>query len=517
MPVFVADYVLAHYGTGAIMGVPAHDERDFDFARQFNLPLKEVISNPSEKSHFGFYLSDGRYSKPYTGEGILIHSGRFDGLESPKARGRIFEFLKQKGKARKAVHYKLRDWVFSRQRYWGEPIPLIYCPKCGWVPVPEKDLPVKLPKIKNYKPTSTGESPLAKVKEWVETKCPKCGGPARRETDVMPNWAGSNWYYLRYCDPKNNKELASFKKLRYWMPVDWYNGGMEHTTLHLLYSRFIFKFLWDIGVVPKSIGPEPYKKRTSHGMVLGEGGIKMSKSKGNVINPNDVIDEFGADTLRVYEMFMGPFEQAIAWDTKGVRGVHRFLQKVWAICTQELSFVDASKKYATLRALEVLLHKTIKKVSDDIEQMKFNTAVSALMEFCNEWSRLQNNQAALAHTGQKKRGVLSKRDIGKFLKILLPFAPHMAEELWHLLGYRSSIFKSKWPRYNQLIIKEEKVNVVVQVNGKKRAILEMPRGSSQKEVEKAALQNPKVRKWVSKGNIKKKIFVADKILNIVIR
>lgn len=366
IPIFIADYVLMHYGTGAIMGVPCHDERDFEFARVHNLSMIEVVTPKKEKKKKpGFVLSDGRYKGAHAGEGVLINSRRFNGLRSESARGRIREFLGRKGLAKKAVHYKLRDWVFSRQRYWGEPIPMVKCERCGWLPVPEKDLPVELPDVKEFRPTETGESPLAKIEKWVNTKCSKCGGTAKKETDVMPNWAGSNWYYLRYCDPQNAQKLVNPKLLRYWMPVDWYNGGMEHTTLHLLYSRFIYKFLWDIGAVPKSLGSEPYNKRTSHGIVLGEGGIKMSKSRGNVIIPQQITAEYGADTLRIYEMFMGPFSQAIAWDTNGVKGVRRFLQKVWGLFEKSRIPNPESQSNPELQVsdskLKKLLHKTIKK------------------------------------------------------------------------------------------------------------------------------------------------------------
>ena len=458
VPIFVADYVLIHYGTGAIMGVPSHDKRDFDFARTYNLPIIEVIKADKEKDlpkRASLVVSGGGSQRVYEGEGVLINSGRFNGMGSAKARERINDFLAKKGMAQKAVYYKLRDWIFSRQRYWGEPIPMIKCQKCGWQPVPEKDLPVKLPNVKEYKPTQTGESPLAVIESWVKTHCPKCGGEAKRETDVMPNWAGSNWYYLRYCDPQNAQKLADPKILSYWMPVDWYNGGMEHTTLHLLYSRFIYKFLWDIGIVPKSLGSEPYKKRTSHGIVLGEGGIKMSKSRGNVITPERVIRQYGTDTLRTYEMFMGPFTQAIAWDTKGVKGVKRFLDKVWKLANQFLR----SPKPKSSPNLKKLLHQTIKKVSEDIENMKFNTAVSSLMEFSNAW--------------QENRKGLGKTDFKNFLKILSPFAPHMTEELYQKLGYKKSIFLQKWPKYDEKLIKEEKITLIVQINGKVRDKIEI--------------------------------------------
>ena len=495
IPIFVADYVLGSYGTGAIMAVPAHDQRDFEFAQKHHLPIIEVIRPKQGK---GF---DGK--RAYEGEGILINSQKFNGLESQKAKEEIVKFLSKKGLAKKAVHYKLRDWIFSRQRYWGEPIPMIKCPKCGWVPVPEKDLPVKLPKIKEYRPTEKGDSPLAKVKSWVEVKCPKCGSKAQRETDVMPNWAGSNWYYLRYCDPKNKKELASKRKLKYWMPVDWYNGGMEHTTLHLLYSRFIYKFLWDIGVVPKEIGPEPYKKRTSHGVVLAEGGEKMSKSKGNVVNPIEVVKEYGADSLRVYEMFMGPFEQSVAWSQKGIKGARNFLERIWRLA-QELKKRKKSqiKDKEIERKIEIALNKTIKKVSLDIDQLKFNTAISALMEFLNLISQNKEN--------------LSLKVFQTFLKLLSPFAPHLADELWSQLGFRGYASTQKWPSWDEELIKEEKILLIVQVNGKVRDKIEVEREISQKEAQEIALASEKVKKWVEGKKIKKVIFVPGKLINFVI-
>ena len=495
IPIFVADYVLGSYGTGAIMAVPAHDQRDFEFAQKHHLPIIEVIRPKQGK---GF---DGK--KAYEGEGILINSQKFNGLESQKAKEEIVKFLSKKGLAKKAVYYKLRDWIFSRQRYWGEPIPMIKCPKCGWVPVPEKDLPVKLPKIKEYRPTEKGDSPLAKVKSWVEVKCPKCGSKAQRETDVMPNWAGSNWYYLRYCDPKNKKELASKRKLKYWMPVDWYNGGMEHTTLHLLYSRFIYKFLWDIGVVPKEIGPEPYKKRTSHGVVLAEGGEKMSKSKGNVVNPIEVVKEYGADSLRVYEMFMGPFEQSVAWSQKGIKGARNFLERIWRLA-QELKKRKKSqiKDKEIERKIEIALNKTIKKVSLDIDQLKFNTAISALMEFLNLISQNKEN--------------LSLKVFQTFLKLLSPFAPHLADELWSQLGFKGYASTQKWPSWDEELIKEEKILLIVQVNGKVRDKIEVEREISQKEAQEIALASEKVKKWVEGKKIKKVIFVPGKLINFVI-
>ncbi|MFC1630251.1 leucine--tRNA ligase [Patescibacteria group bacterium] len=485
IPVFIADYVLISYGTGAIMAVPSHDQRDFDFAKKYHLEIRDVIE-PIQ------HVTPG---KTYEGEGKLINSGKFNGIKSEDARKQIIKWLSEKRSAKEIVYYKLRDWIFSRQRYWGEPIPMVNCAKCGWIPVPEKDLPVELPDVKNYKPTEKGESPLAKVVDWVSIKCPKCKGVAKRETDVMPNWAGSNWYFLRYCDPKNEKKLAGEKLLKYWMPVDWYNGGMEHTTLHLLYSRFIFKFLWDIGVIPKSVGSEPYTKRTSHGIILGEGGIKMSKSKGNVINPDKVIIEYGADTLRTYEMFMGPFEQTIAWDTKGVKGARRFLEKVW-----KLSEECIAKNPEGSPDLKKILHKTIKKVTRDIESLKFNTAVSSLMEFSNAW--------------QQEKG-LAKEDLKDFLKILSPFAPYLTEEIWEKLDSQS-IHTQSWPEYDSKLIEEKTTTFVIQINGKVRGKIEAETDISEDELKELALSQEQVKKWIERKKIKKIVFVKRRLVNIVI-
>jgi leucyl-tRNA synthetase len=504
VPIFIADYVLIHYGTGAIMAVPAHDQRDFDFAQKQNLPILEVIKPYQGEDEFRREVSKtipkNNFKKVYAGEGSLINSGNFSGLDSKNARQRIQDWLEKKGLAQKSVNYKLRDWVFSRQRYWGEPIPMIKCARCGWVPVPEKDLPVKLPKVREYKPADSGESPLSKIQNWVKVKCPRCGGDAQRETDVMPNWAGSNWYYIRFCDPNNDKNLASQKLLKQWMPVDWYNGGMEHTTLHLLYSRFIYKFLWDIGLVPKSIGPEPYKKRTSHGIILGQGGIKMSKSKGNVINPNEVLESYGADAMRIYEMFMGPFEQMIPWDTKGIKGIERFLNKIWKICSE--FFIKKENKKKSSVKLEKLLHRTIKKVSENIENLKLNTAISSLMEFSNIW--------------QEDISALSEKDFKSFLKILTPFAPHIAEEIWNKSGYKGSIHKQKWPEYSLELTKERNSILAVQINGKVRATIEIEEGVSKEEVEKSVLSQEKIIRFIGKREIKKTIFVPGKIINFVI-
>ncbi|MFA6273034.1 MAG: leucine--tRNA ligase [Candidatus Paceibacterota bacterium] len=473
IPIFVADYVLPDYGTGAIMAVPAHDERDFAFAKKYNLLIKEVITggNVSETA--------------YIGEGKLLNSGKFDGMESKEAAKAITEFVG--GKI--TTKFKLRDWIFSRQHYWGEPIPVVFCEKCGVVTVPEKDLPVKLPMVEKYQPTDTGESPLAAITKWVNVKCPKCGGPAKRETDTMPNWAGSSWYYLRYIDPKNSKEFADRKKLDYWTPVDWYNGGMEHTTLHLLYSRFWHKFLFDLGLVPTS---EPYKKRTSHGLILAEGGVKMSKSKGNVINPDDLVKRFGADALRIYEMFMGPFDQAIAWNTDGLVGTRRFLEKVWRI---------GQKPTTENRQLITLLHQTIKKVTEDIETMRFNTAISALMILTNEMDKLEK---------------VAKEDFEILLRLLAPFAPHITEELWHELGHRDSIHLAIWPKHDVDKIQASSVKIVIQVNGKTRGTLEIGRNLTQTEIEKQAADLPEIAKWLVGKSVKKIIFVPTRLLNFVV-
>ena len=483
IPIFVADYVLVSYGTGAIMAVPAHDQRDWDFAKKYKLPVVEVIQ--------GGDVSKGAYED--IEEGKLVNSGKFNGMSVKKCVHEITKWLSENNLGKPAVNYKLRDWVFSRQRYWGEPIPMVYCQKCGWQPVPEENLPVELPEVEKYEPTDTGESPLAKITDWVNTDCPNCGGPAKRETDTMPNWAGSNWYFLRYADPKNKKALADDKKLEYWMPVDWYNGGMEHTTLHLLYSRFVYKFLWDIGVVPKKCGPEPYKKRTSHGMVLGEGGEKMSKSRGNVVNPDDVVKELGADTLRVYEMFMGPFDQAIPWDTKGVIGVRRFLERAWDVCHNIKT--EGNKEVISL------LHRTIKKVSDDIETQDYNTAISAMMIFINK---------AVEFSG------MNKETAEIFLKILSPFAPHIAEELWQGLGHKDSIFKEDWPKPDEKLAKAQEIDLVVQINGKVRDKFKVPVDITEQAAEKLARKREKVNDYLAGKTIKNIFFVPGRLINFVV-
>jgi leucyl-tRNA synthetase len=501
IPVWVADYVIGTYGGGAVMVVPAHDKRDFDFAKNYGLPIKKVI--------------EGGKDLPFVDYGTLVNSGEFSGLSSKEAMEKITGWLEKRGLGKKSVQYKLRDWVFSRQHYWGEPIPLVFCENCkkriesgnykknefsqgeilnpGWIALPEKELPLKLPYLKKYQPSGTGESPLALVSEWVETKCPKCGHLAKRETDTMPNWAGSNWYFMRYCDPKNDKKLADPQKLKYWLPVDWYNGGMEHTTLHLLYSRFIYKFLYDIKVAPT---PEPYQKRTSHGIVLGEDGRKMSKSFGNVINPDEIIKKYGADTLRVYEMFMGPFDQTIAWSSEGVKGVFRFLNRVWNLVLE-----CRKNKKSSQRAIKEI-HKLNKKIEEDLEMMKFNTAVSAFMEFSN-----------FANSNKKEIG---REVIERFLVLLAPFAPHLSEELWHQLGHKTSVHKQKWPKWNPRLIEEEKITLVIQVNGKIRDKIEVRADISEREVKELALSQEKIKKWIGGKEIKKVIFVPQRLINIVV-
>ncbi len=484
LPVWIGDYVIGWYGEGAVMVVPAHDQRDYQFAKKYNLKVKEVVSGGEIKK------------KAYEGEGSLINSGEFSGLSSLTARTKITEWLAKRKLGEKAVQYKLRDWVFSRQHYWGEPIPVVYCQKCGVVPVPEKDLPVKLPYIEKYQPTETGESPLANIKEWVEVVCPKCGGTARRETDTMPNWAGSNWYFLRYCDAKNQKKFADRQKLDYWMPVDLYNGGMEHTTLHLLYSRFIYKFLADLGVVP---GCEPYARRHSHGVVLGPDNQKMSKSKGNVINPDEIIKAYGVDAYRLYESFMGPFEQMIAWSDEGVEGCYRFLKRVWQLTREKTS------REKTNPELLKALHKTIKKVGEDLENLKFNTAIAAMMEFINVWQA-------------DARG-LQRSDLEKFLLILAPFAPYLTEELWcENLGNQFSIHQQRWPSFEAKKLEEKTVMILIEINGKLKGktTIDFNLRNEQNEVEKRALSQEKIEKDLLGKKVKKTIFIPGRLINFVI-
>ncbi|MFA5987835.1 MAG: class I tRNA ligase family protein, partial [Candidatus Paceibacterota bacterium] len=592
IPVWLGDYVLAHYGTGAVMAVPAHDKRDFSFAKKYNLNILPVIrkgdfvrsilmgcdsvldddlcklgiKQPWKKDEDHRYLeipkdslseyekliekniskeywneyitdkavflvrhSDGKFervelnkdtnihiddftarytnSKPtaanvwtwlaqvpfykevliHEDSGLLMNSGKFNGQSNTHVISKMAEEIGAENK----ITYKLRDWIFSRQHYWGEPIPLVHCAKCGIVPIPEKELPVVLPNVKNYKPTDSGESPLAGITKWVNTKCPKCKGPAKRETDTMPNWAGSSWYFLRYIDPQNSKKLADPKKLKYWLPIDWYNGGMEHTTLHLLYSRFWHKFLFDIGVVPTS---EPYAKRTSHGMVLAQGGEKMSKSRGNVVNPDDIVDLFGADSVRLYEMFMGPFDQAISWDSNSMVGVKRFLEKVWRIQFK------VSKKDKNNAPASALSNDAIKKVSGDIESMRFNTAVSKMMIMANELD---------------KQEIVRLNDYNVLLNILAPFAPHITEEIWEKTGSKKSIHLNKWPTSEE-VASSQVVNIAVQINGKVRGTVSLPNGMSQDSAMAAVLAEDFVKRWVGKTPVKKFIYIPNRVINIVL-
>jgi len=492
IPLFVADYVLGFYGTGAVMAVPAHDGRDFEFAKKYNLPITEVIKSEDNKSSIE--------KEAYINDGILINSGEYDGLTSAEARQKMTQWLEKNNLGQKKINYKLRDWIFSRQHYWGEPIPIIHCEKCGIVPVSERDLPVELPDVESYEPTDNGESPLAKIAEWVNVKCPKCGGDGKRETDTMPNWAGSSWYFLRYIDPDNDNALADLEKLKQWMPVDLYNGGMEHTTLHLLYSRFWNKFLFDIGASPTS---EPYARRRSHGMVLAEDGKKMSKSLGNVINPDDVAAKFGVDTLRIYEMFMGPFKDAIPWSTNNMIGVRRFLEKVWKLQSM------ISEQGAGDNKIQILLNKTIKKVGEDIENFRFNTAISALMILVNE---------------MEKEKSISMTDYRLLLTILSPFAPHIAEELWSSFAkasadkekYTKSIFLQVWPEYDENLIKDETVELVVQINGKIRGKFSVSADISEEEAKKMALDDANIQKWLENKEPKKIVFVKGRLLSIVV-
>ena len=488
IPIFLSDYVLASYGTGAIMAVPAHDTRDWAFAKKFGCEIIEVVSGGEDVQKQAFTAKDDT--------GTLVNSGFLDGLTVREAIPVITRWLEEKGIGHEQVYYKLRDWVFSRQRYWGEPIPMVWCETCGWQPLPESELPLLLPEVDSYEPTDTGESPLSKMTDWVSTTCPHCGAPAKRETDTMPQWAGSSWYFLRYMDPHNQEALASREALDYWSPVDWYNGGMEHTTLHLLYSRFWHKFLYDLGVVPTK---EPYQKRTSHGMILGEGGEKMSKSRGNVVNPNDVIAEFGADTMRLYIMFIGDFEKAAAWSANAVKGCKRFLDRVWNLSEQLTEQAGYSK------ANESGLHKTIKKVADDIEAMKFNTAIAALMALVNDF-----------YANGCSRG-----DYAALLLMLSPFAPHMTEELWEDLGFAEArggmACQQAWPAYDASKTIAAEVNMAVQVGGKLRATITVPLDSEQDAVVAEAQKDPKVRKFTDGMEIVKVILVKNKLVNLIVR
>ncbi|HIR57589.1 MAG TPA: leucine--tRNA ligase [Candidatus Gallacutalibacter pullicola] len=482
IPIFISDYVLVSYGTGAIMAVPGHDTRDWDFAKKFGLPIIEVVKGGDvEKEAFTDCET-----------GIMVNSGILDGLTVEEAKKKIISYLEEKGIARAKVNYKLRDWVFSRQRYWGEPIPLVYCEKCGYVPIPEEELPLRLPDVKSYEPTDNGESPLAHMTDWVNTTCPHCGGPAKRETDTMPQWAGSSWYFLRYMDPHNDKEFASEEALKYWSPVDWYNGGMEHTTLHLLYSRFWHKFLYDIGKVPT---PEPYAKRTSHGMILGANGEKMSKSRGNVVNPDDVVNEYGADTMRLYEMFIGDFEKAAPWKTESVRGCRRFLERYW-------NLQDCVKGDGMSKKLESAFHKTIKKVREDTETLKFNTAIAALMALMNEISAA---------------GSITREELRIYTILLNPFAPHITEEVWSNLGFEGMVCQSQWPEYDEAKCKDETVQIVLQVNGKVRMRADVAADISKEDAIALAKSEQKIADEISGKSIVKEIYVPGKLVNIVIK
>lgn len=482
IPIFISDYVLVSYGTGAIMAVPGHDTRDWEFAKKFDLPIVEVVA--------GGNIEEEAFTDCETG--IMVNSGLLDGLSVEDAKIKITQWLTEQKRGYAKVNYKLRDWVFARQRYWGEPIPIVHCDTCGYVPLEESDLPLTLPEVHSYEPTPDGESPLASLTDWVKTVCPRCGAAATRETDTMPQWAGSSWYFLRYCDPHNDHVLASKEALDYWMPVDWYNGGMEHTTLHLLYSRFWHKFLYDIGVVPTA---EPYAKRTSHGMILGENGEKMSKSRGNVVNPDEIVSEYGADTMRLYEMFIGDFEKAAPWSSNSVKGCRRFLDRIWKLQTM-VSGKEVRPE------LEGDLHKTIKKVGNDILSLKFNTAIAALMTLFN----ILNDSKSI-----------TKEEYRIFLILLNPFAPHISEELWENQGFGAMVTDQKWPAYDEEKCKDNVVQIAVQVNGKLRSRLVIAADSTQEEALSAAKQDEKVASALSQGTIIKQIYVPGKLINIVIK
>ncbi len=485
IPIFVSDYVLVSYGTGAIMAVPAHDTRDWEFAKKFDLPIIEVVKGGKDVQEEAF--TD-------CATGILVNSGFIDGLSVEEAKEKMISWLEEKKLGRAKVNYKLRDWVFSRQRYWGEPIPIVYCEKCGYVPIDESELPLKLPMVDSYEPTDTGESPLAKMTDWISTKCPCCGKEAKRETDTMPQWAGSSWYFLRYMDPHNSEALASKEALKYWSPVDWYNGGMEHTTLHLLYSRFWHKFLYDLGVVPTK---EPYAKRTSHGMILGENGEKMSKSRGNVVNPDEIVDEYGADTMRLYEMFIGDFEKAAPWKTSSIRGCRRFIERFWNL---QNILVDGDE---IRPELESAFHKAIKKVGDDIENIKFNTAIAALMSLINDVTAF---------------GSINKKELSVFAILLNPFSPHVSEEIWDVCDLGEGIVaEQSWPEYDESKCVDETIEIAVQVNGKIKAKLNIAPDAEQDDVLALAKADENVKKAIDGMNIIKEIYVKGRIVNIVVK
>ena len=485
IPIFISDYVLSTYGTGAIMAVPAHDDRDWEFAKKFGCEIIEVVSGGEDVQKAAFTAKDDT--------GILVNSDFLNGLTVKEAIPVITKWLEEQKIGHAQVNYKLRDWVFSRQRYWGEPIPMVLCEKCGWQPLPEDQLPLLLPEVESYEPTDDGESPISKMTDWVNTTCPCCGGPAKRETDTMPQWAGSSWYFLRYMDPHNDKALASKEALDYWSPVDWYNGGMEHTTLHLLYSRFWHKFLYDIGVVPTK---EPYHKRTSHGMILGEGGEKMSKSRGNVVNPNDIIEQYGADTMRTYIMFIGDFEKAAAWSANGVKGCKRFLDRVWNLATDQEHTGDEYSKVN-----EAAVHKAIKKVSEDIEAMKFNTAIATLMALVNDF-----------YANGASRG-----DMKALLLMLSPFAPHMCEELWEMAGYGGQVCLQPWPEYDESKTVAATAKMAVQVSGKVRANIEVPADAADADIVSAALAEPKIAKLAEGMELVKSIVVRGKLVSLILK
>ncbi|MBQ8371899.1 MAG: leucine--tRNA ligase [Clostridia bacterium] len=482
IPIFISDYVLAGYGTGAIMAVPAHDERDWDFAKKFGLPIVEVVA--------GGNVEEAAFTDVESGK--LVNSGFLNGLEVADAKAAMVKFLEEKGIGTERVNYKLRDWVFSRQRYWGEPIPVVNCEKCGWVAVPESELPLELPDVESYEPTENGESPLSLMTDWVRCKCPRCGGNAERETDTMPQWAGSSWYFLRYCDPHNDKELASREALQYWMPVDWYNGGMEHTTLHLLYSRFWAKFLYDIDIVTC---PEPYAKRTSHGMILGENGEKMSKSRGNVVNPDDIIRDYGADTMRLYEMFIGDFEQAAPWNPQSIKGCKRFLERFY-------NLVEMAKGEGVTPELEKHIHKLIKKVTSDIDSMKFNTAIAAMMAAINTVYEV---------------GKITRDELATLARLLSPFAPHLAEEVYEALGFEGLVSLASWPVYDESKTVDDAIDMPVQINGKVRSVVSVPTAASKDDILATVKADEKIAAAIDGKTIIKEIVVPGKIINIVVK
>ena len=484
LPVWISDYVLMTYGTGAIMAVPAHDTRDWEFAKKFGLPIIEVVAGGEDVQAQAF--TD-------VGEGTMVNSGFLTGMPVKEAIDAMIAHLEKEGLGKRKINYKLRDWVFSRQRYWGEPIPLVHCDKCGWVALPESELPLELPELEDYEPTDNGESPLAKMTDWVNTTCPHCHGPAKRETDTMPQWAGSSWYFLRYIDPENCEAFADSEKLNYWLPVDWYNGGMEHTTLHLLYSRFWHKFLYDIGVVPTK---EPYQKRTSHGMILGANNEKMSKSRGNVVNPDDVVRDFGADTFRTYEMFIGAFDQATPWSEQGVKGCYKFLERVWNLQN------TLNKEEGYSADLESAMHKAIKKVGEDIERMKFNTAIATLMSLVNDFT---------------KKGSITRGELKTFLLLLNPIAPHITEEMWQNCGFGEEIAKQAWPVYDEAKTVDDEIEIVLQINGKIRDKLVIPAGLDKDATHEAAMQSQRVQEEIAGKQVVKTIVVPGKLVNIVVK